>query len=490
MGATLTLDPNAQTTAALEARIGPDMRQLWRQFPPRPAVPSWPTTEQDREGLLARLLDAPFAGADAAGGSRRRTGLVRLLDWLSCHPGRTWQQRWVASGADDSGNADWWRPMQARLRPLNPQGGVSLASNLRVCAVLLVCADAIRPSLGWMLTPRAPQNLVALMAATRDPAGFAELTARCEATSAGRTMKTVALRRAATILAVKGGTLGDITVGDCLELSVAVDGRSARRNRALGFYQLLHSMGVFGPEAPATIRAFGTQGQLSPAQLIDRYGIVCRPVRDVLVAYLQERQPAVDHTTLHNLALSLGGLFWRDLERHHPGIDSLRLQPAVAAAWKQRLLTKTRRVAGPNGEISEVREPRAAGLHSMGAVRAFYLDIAQWAMEAPAGGHPGPRRARSGRRTWRTRRRSAPASHARTNAPGNGSPCCPSWSPACTPRGPTAPPCCTPPPLPPRAACSPSAVSASAGSSPSRTGLSESGPKTPAPAPMTVNAVT
>ena len=384
MGATLTVDPNAQTTAALEARIGPDMRQLWRQFPPRPAVPSWPTTDQDREGLLARLLDAPFAGADAAGGSRASYWAVPAAGLVVLPPGRTWQQRWVASGADDSGNADWWRPMQARLRPLNPQGGVSLASNLRVCAVLLVCADAIRPSLGWMLTPRAPQNLVALMAATRDPAGFAELTARCEATSAGRTMKTVALRRAATILAVKGGTLGDITVGDCLELSVAVDGRSARRNRALGFYQLLHSMGVFGPEAPATIRAFGTQGQLSPAQLIDRYGIVCRPVRDVLVAYLQERQPAVDHTTLHNLALSLGGLFWRDLERHHPGIDSLRLQPAVAAAWKQRLLTKTRRVAGPNGEISEVREPRAAGLHSMGAVRAFYLDIAQWAMEDPS----------------------------------------------------------------------------------------------------------
>ena len=152
----------------------------------------------------------------------------------------------------------------------------------------------------------------------------------------------------------------------------------------MGFYQLLHSMGVFGPAAPATIRAFGTQGQLSPAQLIDRYGIVCRPVRDVLVAYLQERQPAVDHTTLHNLALSLGGLFWRDLERHHPGIDSLHLQPAVAAAWKQRLLTKTRRVTGPNGQMSEVREPRAAGLHSMGAVRAFYLDIAQWAMEDPS----------------------------------------------------------------------------------------------------------
>ena len=99
-------------------------------------------------------------------------------------------------------------------------------------------------------------------------------------------MRTAALRRAATILAVKGGTLREITVGDCLELSLAIDGRSLRANKAMGFYQLLHEMGVFVPDAPSTIRVFGTRGQLSPAQLIDRYGITCRPVRDVLVAYL------------------------------------------------------------------------------------------------------------------------------------------------------------------------------------------------------------
>jgi hypothetical protein len=37
------------------------------------------------------------------------------------------------------------------------------------------------------------------------------------------------------------------------------------------------------------------------------------------------------------LGAVLGRLFWRDLELHHPGIDSLRLPPAVAEAWKQRL---------------------------------------------------------------------------------------------------------------------------------------------------------
>jgi len=371
------------TTAAAAALIGPDMTQLWQRFPPRPPAPSWPATEQDREALVTTLLAAPFTVEQAAR-ARRRRGLNRLLDWLAEHPGDTWQQRWLASGADTMGNAQWWQPLLAWARPRNPHAGVSTSSNLRVCALLLTGADAIRPSLGWVLTPRAPQNLVAVMARARDPRGFAELSALCAASPAGRTMTTAALRRVATILAVKGGTVREITVGDCLELSLAIDGRSLRANKGMGFYQLLHQMGVFSPDAPSTFRAFGTTGQLSPAQLIDRYGITCRPVRDVLVAYLQERQPMLDHTTLRDLSFSLGGLFWRDLERHHPGIASLHLAPDVAAPWKQRVLTKTRRVTGPDGQTSEVRERRAGGLHNLAAVRAFYLDIAQWAMEDPA----------------------------------------------------------------------------------------------------------
>ena len=363
------------------------MQELWRSYPPRVCAPRWRSTELSTDAVLARLLTAPFT-ADIENNrealQRRRRGLRRVLGWLGDQPGDTWQARWLASGADAMGNAGWWAPVLAWVRPRRAGDGVTVTSNLRVCAQILVCADVIRPSLDWVLTPRAPQNLVALMARLRDPAGFAELAALCDASPAGRTMKSAALRRAATILAVKGGSLREITVGDCLELSAAVDGRSVRRNAAMGFYQLLHTMGVFGPDAPSRMRAFATKGQLSPAQLIDRYGIECRPVRDVLVAYLQERQPMLDHTSLAGLAAALGGLFWRDLERHHPGIDSLHLPPDVAAAWKQRVMIKTRRVVGPDGQISQVRERRAGGLHNMAAVRAFYLDIAQWAMEEPS----------------------------------------------------------------------------------------------------------
>jgi hypothetical protein len=273
----------AGTRSAL--MVGPDMDHLRRSYPPRSSAWSWPATEQPAEVIVSRLLAPPFpTEPDRPATLRRRRGLTRLLGWLAEQPGESWQQRWLASGADAIGNAEWWQPLIARVRRGSVECGVSSSSNLRVCAVMLVVADVIRPSPDWVLTPRVPLTLVSLMAQARDPAGFAELSARCDASPAGRTMRTAALRRAATILAVKGGLLHDITVGDCLELSAAVDQRSVRRNAGMGFYQLLHAMGIFGPDAPSTMRAFATTGRLSPAQLIDRHGIECRPIRDLLVA--------------------------------------------------------------------------------------------------------------------------------------------------------------------------------------------------------------
>jgi hypothetical protein len=254
------------TGKAARAQTGPEVTEPRRRYPPRPPLVTWPATEQPREVLLARLLTAPLTMPDEVSARQRRgKGLTRLLDWLAQAPGTNWQQRWMASGADAAGNADWWRPLMAWARPEDPRCGVSTSSSLRVCALLLVGADVIRPSLEWVLTPRVPQNLVAIMSRVRDPEGFAELAGLCSASPAGRTMKAAALRRAATILAVKGGTIGEITVGDCLELSAAIDGRTLRANKGMGFYQLLHSMGVFGPHAPSTFRAFATSGQHSPA---------------------------------------------------------------------------------------------------------------------------------------------------------------------------------------------------------------------------------
>jgi hypothetical protein len=81
----------SQSTAAT-VLLGPDMTQLWQRYPPRPAPPSWPATEQGRDALLARLLAGPFTvEEDRVARQRRRLGLVRLLDWLATLPGDTWQ---------------------------------------------------------------------------------------------------------------------------------------------------------------------------------------------------------------------------------------------------------------------------------------------------------------------------------------------------------------------------------------------------------------
>ena len=114
------------------------------------------------------------------------------------------------------------------------------------------------------------------------------------------------------------------------------------------FYQLLHTRGVLGEDAPAAIEVFSGRGQPSCEQLIDRYHIHCRPMRDVLVDYLRERQPSVDFSSLQRFAYLLGKLFWADLEAHHPGIDSLKLPRDVAAAWKQRVMTRTRTTTAPD----------------------------------------------------------------------------------------------------------------------------------------------
>jgi len=110
--------------------------------------------------------------------------------------------------------------------------------------------------------------------------------------------------------------------------------------------------------------------------MVDRYSIQCRPVRDVLVRYLEERRPSLDYTSLQHLASRLAGAFWAAIEKHHPGIDTLNLPAEVAEAWKERIRFITR-----EGKDPVPRQTRTAVLTG---VRAFYLDIQQWALEDPS----------------------------------------------------------------------------------------------------------
>jgi hypothetical protein len=322
--------------------------------------------------------------------------LRHLLGWLEAQPGHSWQGRWARSGADAMGHAGWRALPAAWLSSagtrLADPGHVSLLLGRAV--LLLVGADVIRPSLGWLLSPGTPRNLVTELSRARDPAGFAQLRAIAEADLVNAHTMGLALRRVAAIVAAKGGQVADITVGDCLELlRVAEDVAVGSEAASPYFYQLLRRAGLLADGPPAG-RALRAQGQLSCAALVDRYGIECRPVRDLLVGYLAERRPAVDYATLHKLSYTLGRLFWRDLELHHPGISSLRLAPDVAASWEQRLATKTKRSVDDSGAVTHTLIPRVNAVDHLMTVRAFYLDLIEWAVEGPARwgpwAHPSP----------------------------------------------------------------------------------------------------
>jgi hypothetical protein len=92
----------------------------------------------------------------------------------------------------------------------------------------------------------------------------------------------------------------------------------------------------------------------------------------------------LDYSSLDALDHMLGRLFWADLERHHPGIGSLRLPDGAATAWKQRLRTVTKTVRGADGTSYEVSVPRVNYRDCLTPVRAFYLDLSHWAVEDPA----------------------------------------------------------------------------------------------------------
>ena len=370
----------------VEIVTGPAPGTLMRQFPPRPLVADWAATRQRRERVLARLQTAPFLTGGEHTQRLQHTGLVRVLDWLEQFPGESWQDRWLASGGDAVASTAWKDTVHEWLSATgcgsaDPKRDRDAAA---AGAMALICGDVIRPGLGWLLRPGTPKNLAARMATCRDPHGWAALLARCEHDPAGPATKTTGLGRIAVIMAAKGGRVGDITVGDCLELLGAVQAIGGGKTTSVFFYQLLHGAGVFPTTAPPTVRALSSRGQLSVEQLVDRYSITCRPVRDLLVDYLRERQATVDYVSLQRLAGTLGKLFWADLQRHHPGIASLHLPPAVAAGWKQRVLTKTITTRTPAGDTVETTVPRASGLNTLATVRAFYLDIAQWAMQDPA----------------------------------------------------------------------------------------------------------
>jgi hypothetical protein len=241
------------------------------RFPPRPAAADWDAARAGRD----QVEDLP--GGGLAG--RHQGGRGLLLDWLQDQDGDSWQQRWLASGAEEAGTT-WWQ-LPARRAVSRDLPGMRRFGALTAALIAVIAGDVVRPSLAWLIAAGCDAELARARAAFRDPQGFARIRDLCEAGPGGPVPATArhhTLRRAAVIVAAKGGMLADIQVGDLLELLDTEAGvPGAARAEAAACYRLLRQLGTFGPAAPARLRELRTAGQRTPEEMIGRHNLTCRP---------------------------------------------------------------------------------------------------------------------------------------------------------------------------------------------------------------------
>ncbi|MFD5161792.1 hypothetical protein ACFWMJ_27550 [Streptomyces hawaiiensis] len=328
---------------------------------------------------MAQLNRPPLRAASESTHFYRRRGATLILRWLLDQPGSTWQQQWNASPAANATGAQW--------NKLNASWVGYDAANangiLNTGLFALVCADVLRPSLHWQLT-RTSTNLRAIICQYRDPEGFARLQELVGPESWSSHLGILAKNVLVKLVIAKGGGLADINVGDAIEYMEAHRAQRATSGGQSLSYSWLKDLGHLPPDAPVSLRLLHrTSGQVTVEQLVDRYRPQSKPIRDLLVEYLKERQPTMDYTSLEDASRTLVRNFWLQIERIQPGIDTLRLPPEVVSAWKQVSRTKVTRRRLPDGTVHEAVTERANYGNLMIGVRALYLDLAHWAVEEP-----------------------------------------------------------------------------------------------------------
>jgi len=296
---------------------GEAFKALRVRFPGRDVPVAWAATAASRPQVLARLDRPPLRAGGLSTLQARRTGTDKLLQWLETFPGETWQQRWRACPAGDR-RADWVEGPLAWLAERGDRAS-SRRGVLQGGLAILLCADVLRPDLEWLISHVRGRRWRELLAAHRDPEGFAALELKMDLSLCEKA-RHQALAQVAMLLIAKGGGVRDICVGDCLELR-EVEAR-VLANGGIGrtqFYTLLRELGIFPGDAPSSLARIGRfTGQSSVEGLVDRYALQCGPVRDLIVDYLSERQPALDYSSLDSLSRTLGLYFWKNLETHHP----------------------------------------------------------------------------------------------------------------------------------------------------------------------------
>lgn len=327
-----------------------------------------PGDRLDVADVLQMLRDIPGWSQTGLGAprGRRLRGAKRMLEWLTTWPGEGWQQRWMAARADHG--LGWIDELSAGDRRST---GINRAE---LCAGLnwLFLGRVLRPGYDFFTHFKA-FVLFELTPQVISPDLFTRIDQ--DATASNILDRDLALARAALVkIALHTGKDVECLTGEDFLECRAWAVRHHKKVKGLhAAWDLLASVGVLGKDT--SLRDAVRQGQRSTAELVDSYGLRSRYVREVLVRYLDERRPALDYNSLRGLVGALAGTFWADIEQHHPGIDNLRLPEPVAQAWKERLHV----VTTSNGST----RARRSRLDVLTVVRAFYLDIQEWAHTDP-----------------------------------------------------------------------------------------------------------
>jgi integrase len=290
-----------------------------------------------------------------------------LLGWLADFAGGTWEQRWLACGADTAPQG-WataaFPDRTRRWQRHDINGGL----------YNLIQARVLRPSYGWLLTcSRAGTALDRFLQinAADDLTQLRNLEPYRHALSRHQRDAEHCIAR---VMIRTGKPLRDLQGEELLHYAdvVRTSGRTRREHLA---WELLVALGVFTNETPTLRAAWSAKSnsrQHSVATLVDRYGIPPSGVRDLLVDYLGELKPGMDYASLTGLAYRLVRLFWWEILQINPQQADLRLDPQTITTWRERLALTS--------DGSTRRD-----IHSiLFAIRSLYRDLAEWAHTDPA----------------------------------------------------------------------------------------------------------
>jgi integrase len=313
------------------------------------------------EALVERHGQRYFT--DKTSRSRRRIGIRNLVEWLesiedSKIEGSNWQDRWDQLGESSD---DWLATAGAATRSERITHSLALQT--------LILEGIIRPSYAWLL--RTPQHkLYEKLRTTTEKERFDQLLAAAStATVSAATVKQAQIVLG-KICVHTGKSLHEITTADLVEFAGAASAIGRFASGVQVAHQLLRQVGWI-TDPPLSSGSAIRLCKPTVAELVDRYGISCTDIRDLLVQYLTERAVAIDYPSASQLTARLAKMFWRDIELHHPEVASIDLPRSVIEAWRKRQ------------EFLPDGRPRRDAADLFLVVRSFYLDLAQWAGADP-----------------------------------------------------------------------------------------------------------